>query len=249
VSVSKSVVYSAAALWLVVTSQADPLRAQEFSNVPGLSGPVGPPPERGARVHDGFYFRVASGFSVYDERLSSGTLRGTPDAVGQSVEGTNRGIAAASDVAIGGTVAPGWVVGGGIYSLDLVASTFRADNAGAALVPDELDPGLRSLSVIGPFVDWYPNVRGGFHAQAALGLATLTPRVLAHAGTERSEYLAVGGALLLGTGYEWWVADEWSIGVVTQLGVRVLRGKDDDGVAWTHVITNSPTLSVSLTYH
>ena len=103
--------------------------------------------------------------------------------------------------------------------------------------------------MIGPFVDWYPNVRGGFHAQGALGLATLTPRVFAHPATEKSEYIAIGGALLLGTGYEWWVADEWSIGVLAQLGVRVLRGKDDDDLAWTHVVTNSPTLCVSLTYH
>jgi hypothetical protein len=223
--------------------------AQESSPVPGLSGPVGPPPDRGARVHDGFYFRVAGGFSVYDERLSSAELSTGSNFDGQSVEGRNRGIAHSSDLAIGGTIAPGWVVGGGIYSLDLVASTFRARGDGALAMPDELDPGLRSLSVIGPFVDWYPNVRGGFHAQATLGLATLTPRVFAHAATEKSKYIAVGGALLLGTGYEWWVADEWSIGVLTQLGVRVLRGQDDDDVTWTHVITNSPTLSVSLTYH
>jgi hypothetical protein len=218
-------------------------RAQELSPAPGLSGPIGPPPDRGARVHDGFYFRVAAGFAAYDERLSS-----DDSALGGSVEARNRGIVSVSDLAIGGTVAPGWVVGGGIYSLDLVASTLRV-SSDAAAVPDELDPGLRSLSVIAPFVDWYPNVRGGFHAQAALGLATLTPRVFAHPATEKSEYIAIGGALLLGTGYEWWVADEWSIGVLAQLGLRVLRGKDDGDVAWTHLVTNSPTLCVSLTYH
>jgi hypothetical protein len=218
-------------------------RAQELSPVPGLSGPIGPPPDRGARVHDGFYFRVAAGFSVYDERLMS-----DDSAPGGKVEARNRGISSVSDLAIGGTVAPGWVVGGGIYSLDVVASTLRVDRA-SATVPDELDPGLRGLSVIGPFVDWYPNVRGGFHAQGALGLATLTARVFAHPATEKSDYIAVGGALLLGTGYEWWVADEWSIGVLAQLGVRVLRGEDDDDVGWTHVVTNSPTLCVSLTYH
>lgn len=195
-------------------------------------------------MHDGFYFRVASGFSVFDERVSSGTL-----ATGGTVEGRNRGIAALSDLALGGTVAPGWVVGGGVYSLDLVASTFRARGNGAQAVPDELDPGLRGLSVIGPFVDWYPNVRGGFHAQGALGLATLTARVFGDAATSKSEYIAIGGALLIGTGYEWWVSDEWSIGVLGQFGVRVLQGEDDDGVSWTHVITNTPSLSVALTYH
>jgi hypothetical protein len=218
-------------------------RAQELSAAPGLSGPIGPPPDVGARVHDGFYFRIASGFSVLDERLES------DDVAGSNIEARSRGIAHLSDLAIGGTVAPGWVVGGGIYSLDLVASTLRTSESSIEPIPAEVDPGLRSLSLFAPFVDWYPNVRGGFHAQAALGLATLVPRVFGHSATSQSDYTAVGGALLLGTGYEWWVADEWSIGVLTQLGVRVLRGDDDAGRKWTHLITNSPSLCVSLTYH
>ena len=223
-----------------VTAHADPLSA-----APGLSGPVGPAPEAGARVHDGFYFRVGSSFGVYDERLQSEEL-----VTGGTIEARNRGMATVSDLAIGGTIAPGWVIGGGIYSLDLIASTFRAtEDSAVAGLPPELDPGLRSLALIAPFVDWYPNVRGGFHAQAALGLATLTPRLFGHPATDDSEYLAVGGGLLIGTGYEWWVADEWSIGVLGQFGVRVLSGKDDSGVRWTHVITNSPTLGVTLTYH
>jgi hypothetical protein len=195
-------------------------------------------------VHDGFYLRIATGFGVYDERVESGTL-----PAGGKVEARNRGIAALSDLAIGGTVAPGWVVGGRIFSLDLVASTYRASGSSVAPVPDELDPGLRNLSVIGPFVDWYPKVRGGFHAQGGIGLATLTPRVFGHPGTQRSEYLALGGALVIGTGYDWWVADEWSIGFMGQLGLRFLRGEDESGVRWTHFVTNSPSLCLVLTYH
>ncbi|HTV19916.1 MAG TPA: hypothetical protein VMG12_14625 [Polyangiaceae bacterium] len=217
--------------------------AQELSPAPGLSGPIGPPPDVGAHVHDGFYLRIASGFSVLDERLQS------DDVDGRNTEARNRGIASLSDLAFGGTVAPGWVVGGGIYSLDLVASTLRVDGSSVDPIPAELDPGLRGLSLIAPFVDWYPNVRGGFHAQAALGLATLVPRVFGHPATSKSDYAAVGGGLLIGTGYEWWIADEWSIGVLTQLGIRVLRGEDESGLKWTHLITNSPSLCVSLTYH
>jgi hypothetical protein len=222
------------------TASADPLSA-----APGLSGPIGPPPDAGAHVHDGFYFRVAQSFGVYDERLQSQEF-----VNGGTIEARNRGMATVSDLAIGGTIAPGWVIGGGIYSLDLIASTFRtSEDSVAVVVPEELDPGLRSLSLIAPFVDWYPNVHGGFHAQAALGLATLTPRLFGHPATDNSEYLALGAGLLIGTGYEWWVADEWSIGVLGQLGFRVLTGKDDAGVRWTHIITNSPTLGVTLTYH
>jgi hypothetical protein len=218
--------------------------AEPLSSPPGMSGPIGPPHDVGAHVHDGFYLRVAAGFGVYDERLDSGDL-----PTGGKVEARNRGIASLSDIAIGGTVAPGWVVGGGIYSVDLVASTFRTSGASVTALPSELDPGLRNLSLIGPFVDWYPYVRGGFHAQAALGLATLTPKLFGHPATDRSDYLAVGGGLLIGTGYEWWVADEWSIGVLGQLGLRLMHGEDEDGVGWTHFVTTSPTMSITLTYH
>ena len=234
-----------AAASLAAALHTAPAYAEPLSAAPGLSGPVGPAPEAGAHVHDGFYFRVASSFGVYDERLQSEEL-----VTGGTIEARNRGMAAVSDLAIGGTVAPGWVIGGGIYSLDLIASTFRtSEDSVATVVPDELDPGLRSLALIAPFVDWYPNVHGGFHAQAALGLATLTPRLLGHPATDNSEYLALGAGLIIGTGYEWWVADEWSIGVLGQFGIRVLTGKDDSEVRWTHIITNSPTLGVTLTYH
>jgi hypothetical protein len=235
------VVVALGALTILVaipTPLISPAAAQELSAAPGLSGPVGPPPDVGAKVHDGFYLRASAGFSVYDERFESDAL-----------EGRNRGITSVSDFAIGGTVAPGWVVGGGIFSADLLASTLRINGSNLSGPPAELDPGLRSTSVFAPFVDWYPNVRGGFHARGALGLSMMTPRVFGHPATERSEYLALGGGLVLGVGYDWWVADEWSIGIMSQAIARVMVGKDDADVKWTHIVTTTPGLYVCLTYH
>lgn len=203
-----------------------------------------PPRSNGAYVHDGFYLRISGGFSVYDERLVSESA-----ALGGKVEARNRGIVSSSDVALGGTISPGWVLGGGIFSVDLIASTLRTRADNAALIPKELDPGLRDLVLIGPFVDYYPDPRAGFHAQAALGLSFLTPRVFGDAATQRSQYLAIGGGLLFGTGYDWWVSEEWSIGVLGQIGLHVLGGKDDNGVQWTHVVAVSPSLSLAVTYH
>jgi hypothetical protein len=240
---SRAAAFSAFVLLRAVVSSPE-AAAQELSAAPGLSGPVGPPPDEGARVHDGFYLRASSGFAVYDERFESDEL-----PLGGSLDGRNRGFASVSDLAIGGTVAPGWVIGGGIFSADLVASTLRISGSGLAAPPAELDPGLRSISLFGPFVDWYPNVRGGFHARAAVGLSTLTPRVFGHPSTQRSEYLAVGGGLVLGVGYDWWVADEWSIGIMSQVTARLMTGKDDTDTKWTHLVTTTPGLYVCLTYH
>lgn len=192
----------------------------------------------GRRLHNGFYFRIGSGFAVYDERLQSDD--GSADRSGR-----NRGVATLGELAVGGTVG-GWVIGGGIYAADVVASTFRSRTAPP---PAELDPGLRNAALIGPFLDWYMDPERGLHLQGALGLATLTPRVFGHDSTEQSEYLALGAGLMLGAGYDFFVADEWSLGVLARTTVSVLGGEDDASDGWLHVVTTSPGLLVSLTYH
>lgn len=199
-----------------------------------------PPVDPDSRVHEGFYLRVASGFAMYDERLSS------EDGGRGERSGRNRGISALGEFALGGTLGRGWVIGGGIYSADLAASTFRSRTE---LPPAELDPGLRSVALLGPFFDWYVNPERGLHFQAALGLSTLTPRVFGHPATERSEYVALGGGLMLGAGYDFWVADEWSLGVLARTTVSVLSGSDDQDDRWVHVVVTSPGLLATLTFH
>ena len=56
---------------VAAASDAGAAPTGELSPAPGLSGPVGPALDRGARVHDGFYLRIATGFGVYDERVES----------------------------------------------------------------------------------------------------------------------------------------------------------------------------------
>lgn len=230
---------SALSLLFVATTAG----AETPSYLPGLSGPIGPAPDQGAYVHDGFYLRIAGGFTGYDERLASDTRSSG------EIGARSRGIASSSDLAVGGTFAPGWVLGGGFFTADLLASTLRMRPTNSGAVPAELDPGLRDLVLIAPFLDYYPNPRSGFHVQAAPGVSLLTPRVFGDAATQQSKYLAVGGGLLLGTGYDFWVNEEWSLGVLWQFGIHILGGKDDAGNEWTHVITTSPALSVTLTYH
>lgn len=203
------------------------------------SGPPWTPPPAGARTHDGFYFRVANGFGGYDERLSS-------DDGEEEVSARNRGVGALGELALGGTVAPGWVIGGGIYSCDLLAATLRIDGAP---VPAELDPGLRNAALIGPFVDVYLDPRRGLHLQGAIGLATLTPRVFGHAATERSEYLALGGGLMFGAGYDFWIADEWSLGILARSTLAFVGGDDEQDASFRHLVVTSPGLLVTLTYH
>lgn len=199
---------------------------------------------RNAYRHNGFYLRLGTGFGVFDERLSSEASA----AYGGEIRGRNRGIAQLGELAVGGTVG-GWVIGGAIYSADLLASTYKQGDGASNPVPAELDPELRNVALIGPFVDRYPDPSRGFHFQAALGLATLTPRVFGDAATQRSEYLAVGAGLMAGAGYDVWVDEEWSLGVLARTTLVVSKGEDDAGVRWLHVVIASPALLVTLTYH
>jgi hypothetical protein len=196
-------------------------------------------------VHDGFYMRFASGLAGFDERLSS-----EESAVyGGEIKSRTRGIATVSELAIGGTISKGVVLGGGIYTADLLASTLRLEDGSAGEPPPELDTGLRNLVLIAPFIDIYPNPRRGFHVQGALGLAAVTASVFGSSATDRSDYAAVGGGLMLGAGYEWWIADEWSLGVLGRATVSVLTGEDDSGVRWIHIPATSPSFMFTLTYH
>jgi hypothetical protein len=224
---------ASAAVFLIVLAGSRCVLAEPEPIAPWAARPAG------ARTHDGFYFRVANGFGGYDERISSGEGEA-------EINARNRGIGALGELALGGTIAPGWVLGGGIYSCDLLATTLRNDGAA---VPEELDPGLRNVSLIGPFVDVYLDPRRGLHLQGAIGLATLTPRVFGHAATERSEYLALGAGLMFGAGYDFWIADEWSLGVLARSTLAFVGGEDELAASFRHLVVTSPGLLVTLTYH
>jgi hypothetical protein len=193
-------------------------------------------------VHDGFYFRFASGFGVYEEGFSSEKS----DVYGGRVQGATRGLGTLTEIEIGGSLKPGLILGGGIYSLDLVTGTFRLDEDSDDAPPAELDPERRSLALFGPFLNWYPNPRKGFHLHGAIGVATL-----ASGRFERNSdnYHATGGGIALGVGHDWWIGDEWSLGIMGRIMGAVVTGKDDANVRFVHGVGTTPSLLVSVTYN
>ena len=192
-----------------------------------------------ARERHGFYLRAASGFAAYDERLNS------DHAAAGVTQGRDRGLATLGEFALGGSIGRGWVLGGGIYSADLLASTYRSKTVAP---PPELDPGLRNLALIAPFLDYALDSVPGVHIQLALGLATLTPRVIGDPATSVSEYLALGGGFMFGGGYEWDISESWRLGILSRTTVSVLGGRDESGARWSHVVVTSPGLLLTLTY-
>jgi hypothetical protein len=195
------------------------------------------------RTHDGFYMRFGLGFGGFHDYLVADSGDGFSHA------GTVTGMGTASEFALGGTPARGLVIGGGIYGMSVLASDFIAeDEAFDAGLPTEINPSPRNLSLIGPFIDYYPDPRNGMHLQAALGFAGLTGIRRDHVRF-RDDDIAIGGGLMFGAGYEWWVADEWSVGVLGRvMGAALFQG-DDDGADWIHWVVTVPSVLFSVTYH
>lgn len=178
-----------------------------------------------ARRHDGFYLRLG---------LGAGFLRSTVDydAGNVTAEVKVRGGGAGFELALGGTVAPGLVIGGGIYTVSASDITWESDqvNDWPGADGDTFEGGDGSLGVLGVMLDFYPNPRGGFHIQGGLGLGTIVLDNDDDTDFPGENWEGGGGGLMLGAGYEFWVSDQWSLGGVGRVLMvsGKVRGSDTD---------------------
>ena len=205
--------------------------------------------DRSRRHHDGLYFRFAGGLGFgHDAMKSDRTLPSLNTFPFQSppLDGSGGGTAAVTEVAIGYTPAAGIALGVGIYTATI-----------PSLTADVTDPRTGSykyrvsqLAVIGPVADWYFFPNAGFHAQVSPGVGTYVAGAAepSLAGPQAQAHTAVGFGFMLGLGYEWWIADEWSMGLLGRVTYGAMSGKDDREVSWTHT-AYAPAVLLSATYN
>lgn len=199
-----------------------PPQAPEFrSTEPGSSPP--PPTEQirpGVHLHDGFYLRMGIGIGGV---TGSGEPKGA-DSSGASAKSDFVGVAALGELALGGAVLPGVVLGVGTYNAIVPSLTVTAGGE------DYESNG--ALESIGPFVDLYPNAMQGFHLQAAITYAVIAvseskskTRAVFNGETydyvsssvPADDYSGGGFGLMAGIGYEWWVGEQWGVGILARL--------------------------------
>jgi hypothetical protein len=151
-----------------------------------------------------------------------------------------RGSALPLDILIGGTLAPGLVLGGGLW----VTPGLKFHNEIHGETTDLEDDYDLAFTHFGPFVDYYFDPKQGFHAMAAVGFAKLTldDRSGLSSSTDASGY-----ALTLGIGQDFWIGKQWSVGVLGRLTYAILNESPDNETADHRVI--APALLASFTYH
>ncbi|HEX3854195.1 MAG TPA: autotransporter domain-containing protein [Polyangiaceae bacterium] len=176
-------------------------------------------------THDGFYFRGATGLGYVKSSISG-------------VDASYSGLAIGFDAWFGGSPIPGLVIGGGLTSYDVPSPTFKLAGQSQSLNAHMM------LDVVGVFGDYYFDPNKGMHAEALLGYG-----VLGFSNSDGSSGGNDPGGLALGVGFgnDWWVSDEWSIGVLGRFIYAPLS--ISEGGATEKFSTITPAVMATFTYN
>ncbi len=201
----------------------------------------------GAFEHDGFYLRFGAGFGGVADSLWSGD----ENSAGEHANGTVTGVGSVGELMIGGAIAPRLILGGGFWGSTLLVSDFSQGDEGNRVPGDLQEPD--SFGVTGVFVDWYFGSQGralgagGMHAQGGLGVAFLSGHRPEQIWDD--DRIAAGPGVVLAFGYDWWVHEQWKLGVLARLTAGGLIEEDDRDDLWYHAVATLPSLVFSATYN
>lgn len=183
------------------------------------------------REHDGFFFQTSLGFGP-------GWLSEEYKEDGESTDISASGVTGMFELLFGGTPARGLVIGAGLTGHTIVEPTF--ESAGREYETEDTSVGISQLSL---FANYYVQPKSGFYLHGSVGFGSL--RVTVDGDSYDTE--SAGVVLGAGVGYDFWVADEWSLGPQLRLTYAHLSGEEAGTEATDDFI--SPTLSFTATYH
>jgi len=169
------------------------------------------------RTHDGVYLRFAigPGYTFGHLDIAAG---GGGDSTGANVS---------TQLAVGWTVRRGLVLGVGTFPMVTPSPTY-----------DGVDAGGQHVSATGPFVDYYLDPQKGLHVFAGVLFAAGYLD-----GGARAGQVGAGIGATAGLGYDVFVADQWSLGVIGRFTAYRLYGVQDTARM------AAPAALFSVTYH
>lgn len=190
-----------------------------------------PPPgervRRSAYVHEGFYLRANVGPAW---QWTSFNDRGDLDS---DLNGNSFAIAA--DLMVGASPSPGIALGVGLLTNTALDMKLSHDG-------QDVTRTSAGHFIVGPFFDAFPDNRAGWHVGAELGFA-----MSLFEDDPRHVSSAFGGGAAAWVGHDWWVAPEWSTGLMLRVSGAYLFRSEDELDARTTAITT--TLLVTLLYN
>jgi hypothetical protein len=205
--------------------------------------------DRSRRRHDGLYFRLALGIGFGHDHVTSDGALPTQNVFSFAplpLDASGSSFAATTELSVGFTPFPGLVLGVGAFTTTIPKLSTKSKD----IFTGNYVFRVSQLAVLGPLVDWYFDPKGGFHAEASPGLATY----VAGAGEPQTEgplaqaHTALGFGFMLGLGYDWWIGDQWSLGLLGRVTYGATSGTDGVGGNFTHA-TYAPSALITLTYH
>jgi hypothetical protein len=177
----------------------------------------------GAHRHNGFYLRFGLGLGGASSAADAVSTSPAINGGGVDVES----FAVPLELAIGGTPAPGLVIGVGSYGSIWPTPHATLKNFGRSL---ESDAGPVVVSSLGPFVDYYFDPEKGLHAQFGAAFASASAAKSTDSGAAvrvPSEDLSGSGwSAMAGFGWENWIGQEWSAGILGRLQYGEIALKD-----------------------
>ncbi len=179
--------------------------------------------DEGPRVHRGFYLRAALGGGFARDGLSYTGPLGVKYPSGEASGGSVVG-----DVALAGSLKPGLFLGGAFFFEQVASPKVTLGGVDVAS-----DVGVGTLLFVGPYVDWYFDPHKGMHLLGSVGGARITTKDKS-GNTADQNASPVGGGLIAGFGYDWWIGEHWSAGVVGRLTFASMKdGTANVSHTWT----------------
>lgn len=97
-----------------------------------------------------------------------------------------------------------------------------------------------NLFHIGAFIDYYTDPESGFHLLGEVGYGQIETT-----GSDIDSQTTQGLLLAAGLGYDWWVSDSWSLGLLGRFGFGAMQHSQADTKQWLLL----PALNFTATYH
>jgi hypothetical protein len=147
---------------------------------------------------------------------------------------------------VGGTLPHGFVVGGALWDIHFASPAVELPPGGPGCTTDcnvKLTSKPLNLFLLGPYFAWFPAPRSGWNLDATVGFAVSNFQGGGDDKVDLDYWETHGVGVSVGGGYDFWIANQWSLGV--QARISWLSGSDRDH-DFSSVL---PGLAADVTFH